>query len=178
MRGGTFLAAAGAALLLAAPLEAQRARQTVIASNGIEVSLYGDEFDAHREFGGPPIRDGDATYFASVVRPNTGPLRFAIGAIVSYRAPRWRFYDGASFRGGEAASFMSAGREVLSCRGSRYGGCSYMESFQIEITQSQLDQYGQGGVLTLKVGSHGTDEIMLNVPLDHFTAAREVAMRR
>lgn len=53
-----------------------------------------------------------------------------------------------------------------------------MESFQIEITQSQLDQYGQGGVLTLKVGSHGTDEIMLNVPLDHFTAAREVAMRR
>lgn len=165
---------------MASPVGAQGSsavRSVTTASNGVQVTVYSDEFAGRYEYTSPSVDIPDG--FLLIARVKTGDragpadLR---GSIV-YSDDSWRFYDNAIFRGGARAEFVSNGRDVISCRGSRSSrGCSYSESFIINITPDELRQHAQNGILALQLRSNrSTNTVMVEIPTTYFDAVNEVA---
>lgn len=179
MRPIAFVAAA--LLPVSAVAQTQRpAPQHITATNGVALDVYGDEFDRSREIAAPWINQGEASYSAEVARRRDGTTRFFISGMVSYNAQTWRFYDSASFRGGDRATLTPGRRDVVHCDSSRYAhlrGCSFMEDFQIELSPADIQGRIDAGSLTLKVMAQSGNQFFIDLPEAHFSALREAAER-
>jgi len=171
--------ALAAVLMMAQPADAQAVRSEVTAPNGVKVTVYTDEFAERYEYTAPMVQVGDG--FVLVGRTDRGGTDGNVRLIGSFvYSGDWRFYDGALFRGGAQAEFVSQGRDVGRCSGSRYSrGCTLTESFAILINSEQLSQHARNGTLDVQVRSGRTGEsVVFSVPVSYFEAVQQVAEAR
>ena len=157
--------------------EAQSVRSEVAASNGVTVTVYADEFANRYEYSAPIIELPNLGGFALVVsiRSNDRVAPARVDGSITYNG-EWRRYDSAVFRGGAAVSYTPQGREVLSCRGSRYSGCALREGFSMVISRDDVTRYAEEGVLRVQVrSSTAADPVMFAIPVTYFAAVEEVA---
>ena len=88
----------------------------------------------------------------------------------------WRRYYRATFRGGIEIRSAFDDREVVSCRNSRYSGCSLREIFHIYPTARQIQEFASGGVLQIKLSAQSSsNEPIIEIPVSYFEAVRAVS---
>ena len=171
-----FAICLAAALAIASPVAAQAVRSEVTTSNGIVVTVYADEFAGRYEYSAPSI-NFDSNSFALVMAVNrNGEVGdVMIGGSIFYSGD-WRFYNSAILRGGEEVAGVFEDRDVVSCRGSRYSrGCSVREGFRLMPTDEQIAQYAENGVLAIQLRSRSSNAIVVNIPVAHIEAVREIS---
>lgn len=167
--------------MAAGPAAAQAVKSEVAAPNGVVVTVHSDEFAERYEYTGPALDLADGFAFvARVDRAGEAGVVEIIGTFIY--SGDWRFYDGALFRGGEAAEFIETGRNVGRCGGGgRYSrpSCSLNEGFKIRVTPEQRERLARDGKLDIQIRSgRSTQTAMLSVPLEHFDAVAAVADTR
>lgn len=165
------------ALFVSSPLAAQMIESRVTASNGVTVTLNSDEFAGRFEYTAPSIKFGNGQAFALVASiKEKGQARepFITGSIM-YSDRTWRMYNQAILRGGETVDAVFADRDVVSCRGSRYSGCSYSEGFQLKPTAAQISKYAVDGFLAIQLKGSPGSELILEVPVEYLSAVKEVS---
>lgn len=167
----------GLALFLATPALAQMVKSSVTAANGVEVSVHSDDFAGRYEYTAPTIKFGGGDGFAIIaaIRQNgtvKGPF---ISGSIMYTDREWRRYSQAILRGGEAVDATFGDRDVVSCRGSRYSGCTYREGFQIELGEAQRQRLASEGSLQIQLKGSPGSELILDVPASYFSAIEETS---
>ncbi|HEU0135446.1 MAG TPA: hypothetical protein VFR28_11535 [Allosphingosinicella sp.] len=168
-----YLFCAAVTLALAAPASAESVKSEVMASNGVAVTVYADEFAARYEYTAPSVKSGPC--FALVARvkrgTETGSVNIQGSCIYS---GSWRFYSSAIFKGGATAPFASTGRDVGSCR----YGCTLTESFRIDLTPAQIKAHTENGIIAIQIRASKTgDTHILEVPASYFAAVSEVSSK-
>ncbi len=173
-----IVAALFGALVTPGVSAAQSVKSSVVATNGVEVTVYSDEFAQRYEYTAPIIEFTDGYVLVAWVRTADSPGSVKLVGTFNYSGD-WRFYNSAIFRGGASATFAEAGREVVSCRGSRYGsGCSLSEGFRIAITAAEVAQHMVDGKLAIQVRASKTaNTAMFEIPQSYIEAVTEVATR-
>jgi hypothetical protein len=170
---------AASALALTAPATAESVKGKQLAANGVELETYIDDFAGKAEYDGPTIKFKlpeqylDSIAFVSRTKKGGtwGPTQLVV--MMYYRGD-WRFYNSAVFKGGEQAQVIEAGRDVLSCSGSRYGGCSHSEALYVTVTPEQLAKYAENGQLQVQVGGKAASGTVVTVPVAHFEALNAI----
>lgn len=165
-----------AALLMAIPASAQMVKSEQIAPNGLTVSVNSDDFSGRSEYTAPEIIFGDGSFALVASIHENGETRgpFITGSVY-YRASSWYRYDQAILRGGEQVNAIFGDRDVVSCRGSRYSGCSYREGFQITLNPDQRQRLRDNGSLAIQLKGAPGSEVVLTVTNAHFEAVEAVA---
>lgn len=171
--------AAAAAVMIVSPACAQAVRSEVVASNGVTVTVYADEFANRYEYSAPSIDVQDG--FALVSKVDRGDTKGPIylGGSFLYSG-EWRYYDSALFRGGDAAEFTSTGREVGRCSSSRYSrpSCSLREGFRIDFTAEDVANRAQDGQLGVQIrAGRSAQAVLVSIPVSYIEAVREVSSR-
>ena len=174
------LAVLGVAVIAIAAV-AQAAERQVEATNGVVVSINGDEFDGKLEYTAPMVKFGNSMSFflVAAVKKNgqkAGPIEIA-GAV--YYTGEWRHYSAANVRGGEAIQGSFNDRRVVTCSGSSSrGGCTLLEGFQFTLTDQQILKYATNGYLDIKLQAvSSNEEPVIQVPLTYIQAVREISQR-
>jgi hypothetical protein len=158
--------------------QAQSIKSEVLASNGVAVTLYSDSFAGRYEFSSPAINlpnNGGFLFVSRVVQGNEISAIRVVGSIMY--SGEWRRYNSAIFRGGVEADGSFNDRDVVSCVGSRYSGCSLREGFRITLTKEQIERHMLNGFLDIQVRAQSSDAITLSIPAAHFAAIVEVAKK-
>lgn len=161
------------ALHIGGPAFAQPKETTVVASNGVSISINGDDFSGRYEYTAPSIKfDGGFLLIARVKTSKGLGEVFGTGAFIY--SGDWRRYNSAVFKGGEAVNFTAGEKSVGSCR----GGCTLSEMFEVRLTDAQLKKYAVDGVVTIQVRAGATAQTaMIDIPVSHFVALREVSSK-
>lgn len=161
---------------MALPAHAQAVKSTTTASNGVEVTIYSDEFANRYEYTAPSIKIDDGFVMVGTVKAGgTAAAANLSGAFVY--AGEWRRYNSALFKGGDPAKFIEAGRNVGQCHSSRYSrpSCTLNESFKIEITPAELNKHAVDGKIAVQVRAQDTTATIIEVPIAYIDAVNEVA---
>lgn len=170
---------AGAAFALAvvtSPASGQAVKSTVVAPNGLEVTVYSDDFAERYEYTAPII-DIDKFSYALVAKivENGKSRPVSIVGSISYQGD-WRYYEKAIFRGGVEASTVFGDRNVVTCSGSRYGGgCTLREGFQITPTPEQWQSFAASGVVQIQLRAKDASTTLISVPVSYREAVEAVA---
>jgi hypothetical protein len=156
------------------PISAFGAEKSTLASNGVEVTISGDEFDGRIEYTSPMTTFGEHSFFlVAKIRKNGEPAGPVIIAGYVFYKGEWRQYDAANFRGGESAEAIFNDRDVVTCSGS--GNCTLSEGFRIFLSKEQIRKYARDGFVDLKLkASASSQEPIIRVPLKHIEAIMEV----
>ena len=166
------------ALVASSPANAQAVESTVAASNGVEVTVYSDEFANRYEYSAPAVKLVDGFVLVSTVKKagTVAPVQL-VGAFTY--SGEWRRYTSAIYRGGDAANYTDTGRNVGRCSSSRYSrpSCTLTEQFSIEVSSDDIKKHAQDGSLAIQVRAQDTTTALLNVPLVYFQAVEEVSHR-
>lgn len=173
-----LLSAFGLMFAAATPAYAQAVKSTVTASNGIEVTVYSDDFANRYEYTAPTISVGDAhVYVATVKKGGVAPAPYLTGFFMY--SGEWRRYNSALYRGGDTATFIEAGRDVGSCRSSRYSrpSCTLTESFKIELSPAEIKTHSLDGKIALQIRAQDTSATIIEVPVAYLDAVNEVSKR-
>jgi hypothetical protein len=143
------------------------------ASNGVTVTVEGDEFKPSTDYSGPFMRTGEGGYVVAIRKTNSsGATVFIVQGFVIYNTD-WRFYDRAYLPGGREVKFTSLGREVGRC--SRYGGCTHSENYQLTFTSEQIAEGLKSGDLRVQIGSKSNSEFVISIDPAQVRAVAEVA---
>ena len=178
MRKLALTLALGLAAYPAAQVAAQSVKSTVTASNGVQVTVYSDEFANRYEYSAPSVDLTDGfVLVASIKKGGVATPVYLTGTLIY--SGEWRRYNSALFRGGDPAKFIEAGREVGRCQASRYSraSCTLSEGFKIQITPAEISKYAQNGVLAIQIRAQDTSTVMLQIPVSYFDAVAEVSKR-
>lgn len=155
---------------------AQAVKSTVTASNGVEVTVYSDDFADRKEYTSPYVKQADGQLMAATVRTKgiTRPIELTGFFIYS---GEWRRYASALFKGGDAAEFKSTGRDVGRCSSSRYSrpSCTLTESFNIALTPADIIKHGEGGTVAIQIRAEDTSTAIFEVPVSYLKAIAEIA---
>lgn len=158
----------------ASQANAEAVKSMLTASNGVEVTVYSDDFEGRYEFTAPAVRVGEiggtsaVALVARVLKTNVDTGTHVTG-FVSYSGS-WKFFEGAVFKGGEKVDFTRTDGKVGSCR----YGCSLTESFNMKITPAQLSKYAENGMVPVQIRARSTDTILLSLPVSYFQAMNEM----
>jgi hypothetical protein len=168
-----------ASVMCSAPADAQSVKSTIQAANGVEVTVHSDEFAARYEYTAPTIDFPNLGGFALVARTvrgkETTPIQ-VVGSIM-YNGD-WRRYHSAILKGGEEVQATFNDRDVVSCRGSRYSGCSLREGFRLAPTDQQIKKYAEDGQLQIQLRAAAGEAMLVTIPVTYFEAVKEVARGR
>lgn len=170
-RTGNIVLLALFLLATTSPLSAA-AMTEKLASNGITITVDGDEFKPRTDFSAPFNRAEGGGYIFNVRRLNDGTVSYQIQGFTIYDG-EWRMYDRAYLPGGEAVEFTSTGRKVTRC--GRYGGCTLNEGYLLMLTREQVDGALRSGSLRAQISGRGLGEFVITVPSEQISAALEVA---
>ena len=157
---------------------AQSVKSIVAASNGVEITVYSDEFANRFEYSAPSIKLNDGfALVATVKKAGVVPPAHITGAMVY--SGEWRHYNSAIFRGGDAAEFTVTDRKVGRCSSYRYSGpsCTLSEGFRIELAPSDIQKHAQNGILAIQIRAQDTSTAIIEVPVSYIDAVNEVAAR-
>ncbi len=166
----------GAMLLLVSTTSyAQMVKTEETAANGVEVSVNSDDFAGRFEYTAPSIKFDEGFALVAVIKEGgkiDGP--YIMGTIM-YRDRTWRRYDKAILRGGEEVEAIFGDRDVVSCRGSRYSGCTYSEGFQLTLNSDQRKRLSEAKSIDIQLKGVPGSELILTVPASYFVAVEEVS---
>ena len=168
---------AAVALVSAMPGSAQSVKSEITTSSGIAVTLHADEFAGRYEYSAPIVNIDNRSYaivVAVVEDGKVGPIMI-VGSIM-YTGD-WRRYQTAIFRGGEEVESSFNDRDVVTCRGSRYGGCSLREGFRLMPTAAQIEKYATDGKLAIQVRAQSSDAMVMTIPVSHVAAIEEAVAK-
>lgn len=166
------------ALAAASSAYAQAVKSIVTASNGVEITVYSDEFANRYEYSSPLIRAADGfVMVATVKKGGVAPPPHLSGFFVY--SGEWRRYNAAIFKGGDTVNFIETGRDVGRCSSSRYSrpSCTLTENFKIELTPQDVKNHGHDGTLAIQVRAQDTSTTIFEVPVAYINAVNEVAKR-
>jgi hypothetical protein len=134
-----------------------------------EIKLEDDKFEQRARVIGYPTNFGLAI-LPNI--PNTARIRSWIdkktGAVdhqlyvTEYYDGNWRFYQTATDENATALRFVSVRRDVVTCAGSRYSGCSYVEIYGVDMDDAALRKLiANGGSYAIKVRAKaGADQVI------------------
>lgn len=104
-------------------------------------------------------------YFLRSLRDaDTGEVRHQLYIENYYLASNWKFYERASYMGGEDAEFVKISSEVITCP----GGCVYNEIFAVMIPDNRLRDESDG--ISLKVYAQSGNEMIIDISERQITA--------
>jgi hypothetical protein len=170
------------AAIFATPAIGQSVKSVVAASNGVEVTVYSDDFADRHEYSAPSVKSSSNQGFVLVAKVDKAATKGAVNLQGTFiYSGDWRFYNNAIFKGGTAVDFTSTSRDVGRCHSSRYSrpSCTLSESFHITITPAQIKQFSANGVLPIQVRASKTaDTDMFEIPVSYFDAVAEVAAKK
>lgn len=167
--------------LVAGTANAQSVKSTVVASNGVEVTVHSDEFANRYEYAAPPITLPEG--FALIGRVDRGETKGAVDLVGAFvYNGEWRYYNSALYRGGDPAEFTSTGRNVGRCSAgrSRYSrsSCTLTERFRIDFSDDDIASHTQDGHIAIQVrATQSTDTVIISVPTSYIEAVNEVSSR-
>ena len=164
-----------AAAFAASLAHAQMVKSQRGASNGIIVSVSSDDFAGRYEYSAPAIRFKDGFALVAIIK-ESGKARgpYLMGSMV-YTDRAWRRYEQAILRGGEKVEAIFGDRNVVSCSGSRYVGCTYSEGFQISLSTEQKARMFEAGSIEIQLKGVPGSEVVLTVPASYFSAVEEIS---
>lgn len=156
--------------------QAQAVKSTVVASNGVEVTVYSDDFANRKEFTAPSVKVPDGTILVAALNRNGTKGVVGLTGYFVYSGD-WRRYNSALFKGGDVATFRSTGRNVGRCSSSRYSrpSCILTESFGIDLTPAEIKAHEAAGILAVQVRAEDTSTAVFEIPLAYIKAVAEVA---
>jgi hypothetical protein len=163
------------AITAATAVHAQMVKSDRVASNGLVVSVNRDDFAERYEYTAPTIRFKDGFALVAAIKKNgraRGP--YIMGSLM-YSDRSWRNYDQAILRGGEKVEAVFGDRDVVSCRGSRYSGCTYSEGFQLTLNLDRRKRLAEAGSIDVQLKGIPGSEVILTVPASYFLAVEEVS---
>lgn len=170
---------AAVTVLCAGHANAQAVKSTVTASNGVEVTVYSDDFANRYEYSAPSIDLPDGFVLVAAIKKAgvvSGPE--LTGSFIY--SGEWRRYNSALYKGGDQAAFVEAGRDVGRCTSSRYSrpSCTLRESFKIGLTAEDIKKHAQDGILAIQVRAQDTTTALMSVPVSYISAINEVAGKK
>lgn len=165
-----------AMVAVAVPAYGQAVKSVVTASNGVEVTVYTDDFANRKEFSSPYAKAETGQVMVAAITKSGVTTPIQLSGFFVYSGG-WRRYNSALFRGGDPAKFISTGREVGSCSSSRYSrpSCTLIENFAIELTPAEIRQYGETGSIDVQVRAEDTSTVIFSIPITYFKAVAEIA---
>ncbi|MEE2795623.1 MAG: hypothetical protein VX512_12395 [Pseudomonadota bacterium] len=156
-------------------VSAQSVKTETEASNGVQLTIHRDDFAGRSEITAPSLSAGPLGFaFVATITQNGKPGPLMIVGSVSYSG-EWRYYNSAILRGGEAVEGIFNDRDVVSCRGSRYSGCSLREGFQLLPSAEQIEKYALNGMLSIQLRARSGAPVVLEIPVSHIEAVIEAA---
>lgn len=167
-----------AAVLCFVSVVAEAEETKVTASNGVVIQINLDDFADRTEYSAPAIdfstEQGDSGFLLLAAVKSAGNVTapYLVGYI--YYSDDWRRYSQAIFKGGSEAQFQSLDRKVVSCSNSP---CKLTEGFQINVSERQVQQYAEGGKLSMQVRGQSSSSFIISVPVSYFSAIREISQR-
>ena len=169
---------AGIITIVTSPAFAQfpEGKSTAKASNGVSVTIQGDTFANRYSFVSPEIStksEKRATTFAYVTKLNNGDVKgdFAVIGFIIYTSQKWRYYNSALFRGGEAVDYVKLSSDVSNCSSA----CIYTERFSVRMTQEQTEKYTVNGKVDFQIGTEAEDDkVIISVPTKFIDAVNEI----
>lgn len=151
-------------------------KSVVTASNGVEVTVYSDDFANRKEFSAPSVKVENGQVLVAAI--NKGGLKGTVELTGFFiYSGEWRRYNSALYKGGDAAKFVSTGRDVGRCSSSRYSrpSCTLTENFVINISPSEIKAHDVGGIVAIQVRAEDTSTAIFEVPTAYIKAVAEVA---
>lgn len=173
---GARWCAIGLIAMVSAAAQAQQTKTNVLAKNGVQVEVLADDFAGRAEYTAPTIRlpeDGGFVIVAALKQQGKATSVMAVGSI--YYEGDWRRYDRAIFRGGEKVDATFDDRDVVTCSGSRYRGCTLREGFQLAPTPAQIQRHTEDGRILIQLSAGGISPVMLSIPVSYFEAVGAVS---
>lgn len=82
----------------------------------------------------------DDNFMRAFVNKKTGATSYQVYQVIVYQAPSWRFYNSVNFETADGPKSVAAtiiDRDV-SCRASRYSGCTYYEHVAFDVDEELL----------------------------------------
>lgn len=161
-----------------APAIAQGVASTSVASNGVQVDVYSDDFANRYEYSAPVVKIEDGFLLVATVKKGGVAPDPHITGTMMYSGD-WRRYETALFRGGEVAKFTSTGRNVGRCSSSRYSrpSCSLNEGFRVDISAEDIKKHAQNGILAIQLRAQDTSTAIFEIPVSYFEAVKEVSKK-
>jgi hypothetical protein len=158
--------------------QAEAVKSTVTASNGVDVSVYSEDFANRYEYSAPSIKADDATVLVATIKKGGVAPAPHLSGFVMYSG-EWRRYNSALFKGGDPATFVEAGKDVGSCRSSRYSrpSCTLTESFNITLTPAEIKKHSENGRVSIQIRAQDTSSTIIDVPVSYLDAVTEVSKR-
>lgn len=153
-------------------------KSSIMASNGVAVTVYSDSFANSYEYDSPEVKfkaDGDqigSLAFVSVTKKGGVTTSPTLAVMITYGGD-WHHYNSAIFRGGENIDTTVADRRVMSCR----YGCSFIETLHLKPTKAQIQKYTENGIIPIQVRSESSHTAIVEVPASYFAAVEELANR-
>ncbi|MBA4760015.1 hypothetical protein [Sphingosinicella sp.] len=163
---------------VAIPVQAQSVKSVITASNGVEVTVYSDEFANRYEYTAPLIKTDDVNVLVgNVKKSGVTPAPHLTGFVIY--SGEWRRYNSALFKGGDKANFIETGKDVGRCYSSRYSrpSCTLTENFRIELSPAEIKKHSQYGKIALQIRALDSSATIIEVPMTYIDAVNEVANR-
>lgn len=161
------------------PVFAEMQKTQKVAANGVVLTVHGDDFRGRFEYSSPNVKfkisDSymESIAFVSKVKEG-GVFRDTDIVFLVYYSGDWHRYNSAYFRGGENAEFKQSSRDVVSCRGSRYSGCTYSETFYVKIKPEQLKKYSENGFIPIQIDAESASGTLVSIPVSYIEAIQSV----
>jgi len=118
----------------------------------------------------------DRLEFMLAVKKNKtdGTLKKGLLVKINYTEPNWRFYESASFKGGEQAEFNSVNRKVLNCVAYKTlaNRCDYSEIMSITLTDSFIENNKNG--FSVRLDSQSPENNVITIPENYMAAFMEL----
>lgn len=157
---------------------AQSVKSVVASSNGVDVTVYSDDFAQRYEYTAPSISMAEGfVLVAAIKKAGSITPAYATGTIMY--SGEWRRYTNAIFRGGDPAKFTVTDRNVGRCSSSRYSrpSCTLSEGFDISFTAADVKKYSQDGILAIQLRAQDTSTVLVNIPVSYIDAVNEAVGR-
>ena len=154
---------------------------TVIASNGVSVSIVAIARANRREIYSPML-EGESTdiYAGRVDIGGAAGALFLQGS--AYYRGRAHLYDRATFADGDLAVFRRGPVEVRGCipnPGAPQPDCLWSEDFTVTVTPDEVAHHAHDRMLEVELSGGPTPEkTKLSIPVDYIYAVVEVADSR
>lgn len=166
-----------ALLAVAAIFSAVAGESVTPASNGVNVTVNGDDFAARYEYSSPAIHisgDGNSGVVLVVAVKKGGQVGAVyLTGFVMY-SDDWRRYSKAIFKGGEPAALREGGKDVVSCSSRP---CSLSETFHIDVTEAQIKKYAEDGKLSIQLRGQSADNFIVDIPVAYLEAVKEISRK-
>ena len=170
------LALIGFAATLSSVALAQMVKSKAVATNGVEVVVYSDDFAGRYEYTAPSIDfstggGGRGVALVAKVRKNGTLNKTSIQGFIIYTGS-WQYFTSAAFRGGDPVNYTRTGGDVGSCR----YGCTLTEHFSIELSPQDIAKHSENGIVAVQVRASKTANTgIMNIPVRYIDAINEVA---